>query len=88
MKENSPLKKKEGDLGSLSIQVINSGRKIVMRDSLEVLIPNNMQDEIIEKLHETHLATESMMRLAKDKFFWTGMRKEIMRKYKECIDCK
>ena len=60
---------------------INLDRKIVVRDSLEVLIPNNMKDEVIAKLHETHLATESMLRLAKDKFFWTGMRKQIMRKY-------
>ena len=59
-----------------------------MCDSLEVLIPNNMQDEIIEKLDETHLVTESMMRLAKDRFFWTGMRKEIMKKYNECVDCQ
>ena len=88
LRNDSPLKKKEGDLGRLSIQVINSGRKIVVRNSLEVLIPHNMQDELIEKFHETHLATKSMMKLAKDRFYWTEMRKQIFNKYNECEECQ
>ena len=88
LRNDSPLKKKEGDLSRLSIQVINSVCKIVVRDSLEVLIPHNMQDELIEKMHETHLATESMMKLVKDRFYWTGMRKQLFKKYNDCEDVR
>ena len=52
------------------------------------MIPETDRKRILELLHNTHLETESMKRLARGKFFWPGMSKDIREIYKTCKDCK
>ena len=52
------------------------------------MIPKKGRKEIIEILHQTHLETESMKCLARNKFFWPKFGKDIEQKYNECKECK
>ena len=88
MNESSELKKIEGEIKNLSIHTMENGKQLIVRNGCEVLIPKKGRKEIIEILHQTHLETESMKRLARNKFFWPKFGKDIEQKYNECKECK
>ena len=52
------------------------------------MIPEADRKRMLQLLHNTHLETESMLRLARGKFFWPGMSKDIKEVYKMYKDCK
>ena len=60
----------------------------MVRNSEEVIIPEQARGEVLRELHSTHLCSEGMKRLARGKFYWTGMTKDIERIYMECEGCK
>ena len=49
---------------------------------------NGARKEILTELHSTHMSSEGMKRLARGKFYWTGMSKDIERVYMACEGCK
>ena len=60
----------------------------MVRNSEEVIIPEQARGEVLREFHSTHLCSDGMKRLARGKFYWTGMTKDIERIYMECEGCK
>ena len=52
-----------------------------------VLVPNRMIKSILEKLHKHHFGAGSTVRLARDLFFWPGMRTQIEDMCNSCSEC-
>ena len=52
-----------------------------------VLVPNSMIKGMLEKLHKHHFGAASTIRLARDVFFWPGMRSDIADMCSSCADC-
>ena len=67
---------------------MDNGKPLIIRNGCEVLIPKKGRNEVIEILHQTHLETDSMKRLARHKFFWPKFGKDIEMRYKNCKECK
>ena len=53
----------------------------------QVLIPNSLIKIMLEKLHHHHFGAASSIRMARDVFFWPGMRGHIDDMCKSCGDC-
>lgn len=52
-----------------------------------VTIPESLRNDMKARLHKSHLATESMLRRAKDIIFWPGMSKDIQKIADNCEAC-
>uniref|UniRef100_A0A914VIB5 RNA-directed DNA polymerase n=1 Tax=Plectus sambesii TaxID=2011161 RepID=A0A914VIB5_9BILA len=55
---------------------------------LRVLIPTSLRPRILAQLHDTHPGQTAMKRLARQRFWWLGMGKEIEKKTAQCDACK
>ena len=51
------------------------------------MIPQCTRVEILNELHATHMCAEGMKRLARGKFTWKNMGKDIQRRYSQCEMC-
>ena len=71
IKEDSELKKIEGQFDSLSLYKTREG-EIIVRDGQEILIPKGYREEMLKELHSSHLSDSSMLNLAKGKLYWPG----------------
>ena len=49
-----------------------------------MVIPNNMKQEMLTKLHSTHLSERGMKELARGKLWWNGISKDIKNLYETC----
>ena len=90
---NTPLGEIEKDselfmMGSerqyLSTFTCSNGCKLLIKNAEEVVIPQCSREEILNELHATHMCAEGMKRLARGKFTWKNMGKDIERKYSQC----
>ena len=52
----------------LSIAEVGEGKKIVVHNNTEILVPVNGRKHLIDILHSTHMATETMVRASRGKF--------------------
>ena len=68
LEENSELKKIGVIMRELGLFECENGRKLVVRNSQEILIPQMARKEILLELHSTHMSTEGMKKLARRKF--------------------
>ena len=88
LEENSELKK-VGVVGKeLGLFQCQNGRKLVVRNSKEIVIPQQARKEMLMELHSTHMSSDGMKRLARGKFYWPQMSKDIEKVYKACEACK
>ena len=55
-----------------------------MKDGSEVLIPKAARKNLINVLHLTHLAVDSMLLQCKSRIFWPGMKKDLEACYRDC----
>ncbi|XP_030851766.1 uncharacterized protein K02A2.6-like [Strongylocentrotus purpuratus] len=53
-----------------------------------VVIPKQMQPDILEKLHTSHLGQQKTKLLARGKVFWSNMNKDIDRVVQSCVRCQ
>ena len=88
VENDSELKKKGSIIKHLGVFQCRNGAKLLVRNSEEVIIPEQARREVLMELHSTHLCSDGMKRLARGKFYWTGMTKDIERIYMECEGCK
>ena len=58
---SSELRMIRDSLPRLGLVELDSGARLVVRDSTEILIPKTARKEIIRILHLTHAATDTMM---------------------------
>ena len=71
----------------LSVTEVGDGKLIVVHDDKEILLPVDGRASLVETLHGTHMATETMVRSAKGKFTWPGLKKDLHAKYRGCSEC-
>ena len=57
--------------------LVKEGDEIIVKDSSEVVIPRNMQDEMLTKLHSTHLSERGMKGITRGKIWWFNMSNNI-----------
>uniref|UniRef100_A0A914UV91 RNA-directed DNA polymerase n=1 Tax=Plectus sambesii TaxID=2011161 RepID=A0A914UV91_9BILA len=55
---------------------------------LRVLIPTSFHPRILAQPHDTHPGQRAMKRLARQRFWWLGMDKDIEKKTAQCDACK
>ena len=73
---------------NLSIFTCINGYKLLIRNSEEVIVPECARAEVLKELHSTHLSSDGMKRLARGKFHWKNMGKDIEELYNECQMCR
>ena len=66
---------------------LGGGKRIITKDSLEVLIPVAERKRLLDILHSTHLSGDSMFRMSKGKFTWPNLKSDLGKKYKSCEEC-
>jgi len=54
----------------------------------QIIIPNSMQLQLIERAHESHLGINQTRRLLKSRYFFTGMDKMILDRANKCLACQ
>ena len=79
IEQDCELKSIEGSLKELSVYKTASGKEIILRNCTEIIIPESDRKNMLTLLHNTHLESESMKRLAHGKFWWPRMGKEMRR---------
>ena len=88
LENDSDLKKMGSGRKHLGIFTCRNGDKLLVRNSEEIIIPELARTEVLQELHATHLSSDGMKRLARGKFHWYGMGKEIEKLAKECKSCQ
>ena len=88
LEEKSELKKAGVVRKELGLFQCQNGRKLVVRNSKEIVIPQQARKEMLMELHSTHMSSDGMKRLARGKFYWPQMSKDIEKVYKACEACK
>ena len=53
----------------------------------KVIIPSSMQQEMLHKIHSSHLGVEKCKRRARDVMFWPGMAAQIQDTVANCHVC-
>ena len=88
LSNNSELRDLKGCCSDLGIHMTEEGHELIIRRGCEILVPRDCREELIQQLHETHLCTGEMKRLARGKFFWPRMAQQLTEKYESCSPCK
>ena len=52
-----------------------------------VYVPRSEREGMMNTLHLTHGAPESMLACTKDRVYWPNMRKHVHLRYQECKEC-
>ena len=85
---DSELKMLRGCINDLSTHVTETGFSLIVRRGCEILIPREGRQELVNQLHSSHLSTREMINLARGKFFWPSMAKQLAAAYDGCESCK
>ena len=70
LEENSELKKVGVVRKELGLFECQNGARLVVRNSQEIVIPQQARKEIMMELYSTHMSSDGMKRLARWKFYW------------------
>ena len=52
-----------------------------------MIIPVSLREDMLKKLHSSHVGTEACIRKASDSLFWPGLRKDITNLVSNCHVC-
>ena len=66
---------------------LDSGEHLVVRDGTEVLIPKSARKDVINTLHLTFSATNTMVLQTKSRLFWPGIRSDLDTFHNQCQEC-
>ena len=80
------LKQIEGTLSELRVVVMSTGDRILCKGEA-VYVPSSLRSHMVDVLHLTHAADQSMVQSAKDRIYWPGLRKMLHAKYQTCKEC-
>ena len=67
----------------MSFVTLDAGTPLIMKDEIEILIPLSQRKQIVDTLHCSHSAADSMIIQCKRKIFWPGMKTSLQKKYEE-----
>lgn len=54
----------------------------------QILIPETLRDDIMQKLHYSHMGIEKTRRLSRESVFWPNINKDIEKTCKQCPLCQ
>ena len=85
--EDSELRLIRDSLPCFGIVELDSGERLVVRDGTEVLIPKSARKDVINTLHLTFSATNTMVLQTKSRLFWPGIRSDLDTFHNQCQEC-
>ena len=85
---DSELRDLKGSAQELSVHTTETGLDLIIRNGNEILIPRDCRAELLQQLHSTHLSSTEMRRIARGKFFWPRMARQLAEIYDNCGPCK
>ena len=53
----------------------------------KVIIPKSMQNEMLQKIHKSHLGIAASIRKARDVMYWPNMSNDITSYVRSCTTC-
>ena len=59
-----------------SVTDLGEGKRIITKDSLEVLVPFAGRKRLLDILHSTHFSWDSMFRMSMGKFTWPDLKSD------------
>ena len=68
-------------------RVEGTGKDVLVKGGVELIIPVSLTKDIVSILHETHLSAASMKKQARGKFWWASINADLEEKYKNCNAC-
>ena len=74
------LREFSGSSNRLSTVEVHDGLFLAVYDEEIIILPDVLQLETVDILHESHLGIESMLRLARGSFTWLIMLLKIARR--------
>ena len=77
VEKDSELKKKGSVRKHLGIFQCKSGAKLLVRNSEEVVIPQQARKEVLTELHSTHLCSDGMKRLQEENSTGPGCQRTL-----------
>ena len=87
IEEDCELRLLRGDIQHIGLFNTEEG-PLIVRDSSNVLIPQEARKGILQELHSTHLSIEYMKPLSRGRFFWPNILEDIKKTFSECKDCR
>ena len=72
----------------MAFVTLDAGTPLIMKDKIEILIPLSQRKHIVDPLHCSHSAADSMILQCKRKIYWPEMKKLLQKKYEECEQCQ
>ena len=87
LEEHSELRTIQGMMNELGITVFPDGNRLIVRNGVEVLVPQTERKHILSTLHLDHSADENMIRQTKGKIFWPKLRSDLRKTYEQCPEC-
>ena len=85
---NCELKLMKDDLPHMSVITLDSGNRLIVKNESEILIPKSQRKQMMDILHFSHAAGQSMYTQCKGKIFWHNMCRSLQKKYEECNPCQ
>ena len=82
----SELKQIEGSLSELRVVEMSTGDRLLCKGEA-VYVPASLRTQMVDTLHLTHAADQSMLESAKNRIYWPGLRKQLHVKYQTCKEC-
>ena len=61
----------------LSVETLDGGQMLVVRDGHEVLVPEAARKNLVDTMHFTHLSTDGMLRMSKGSFFLASYQDSV-----------
>ena len=75
--EHSELRTIQGMLDELGVTVLPDGNRLIVRNGVEILVPDSKRKRMLSTLHLDHSADENMIRQTKGKIFWPKLRNDL-----------
>ena len=82
---NCELKMMKDDLPHMSVITLDSGNRVIVKNESEILIPKSLGKQMMDILHFSHAAGQSMYTQCKGNIFWHNMRRSFKRNMRSVI---
>ena len=82
------LKQMKEFMDRMSIVTLDEGTRQIVKDETEILIPMCQRKQMVDTLHFSHSAAESMIIQCKRHIFWPGMNISLQKNHEECEQCQ
>ena len=83
--EEEDIRASESTMGTE--RKLQSTMVYILYKGMQVIIPITMRQQMLEKIHASHLGAEACKRRAKDVLFWPGMAAQISDRVDQCDAC-